>query len=234
MVGLVIGYQAAIQQHRFFPVHDGPPGWEPPRAQASSTQEVAANVPRTARGAITVTGRHFVGPATLRVRVSLDEEIFAETMVPVRADGVLSATLIPDLEWREGTYLVNVSLPDGVLENPPGYAYSLLIISGPLAPEAPPHDPSAVVTTTAPESPTGPITVSGTGFAPHADLRVTVQEDQSSDLPVDTRIAADATGSFTLSATPPVFWQRDKGHVVVISQGPEQQVRATFKTPHFT
>lgn len=117
------------------------------------------------------------------MRVSLDEEIFAETMVPVRADGVLSATLIPDLEWREGTYLVNVS---------------------------------------------------GTGFAPHADLRVTVQEDQSSNLPVDTRIAADATGSFTLSATPPVFWQRDKGHVVVISQGPEQQVRATFKTPHFT
>lgn len=117
------------------------------------------------------------------MRVSLDEEIFAETMVPVRADGVLSATLIPDLEWREGTYLVNVS---------------------------------------------------GTGFAPHADLRVTVQEDQSSNLPVDTRIAADATGSFTLSATPPVFWQRDKGHVVVIYQGPEQQVRATFKTPHFT
>ncbi|WP_432557717.1 hypothetical protein [Granulicoccus sp. GXG6511] len=202
-----------------------------PPALMGDGRVAAGGLPTSDRATIAIIGTGFTPGLSLQVDVDNGATHVGGNTVAVAPDGTFTTTIKPVAPWQVGAYFVQVQRY-GTVMSPPGTGQRLFTLERAL-PSPPALDGSALITTTAPTERNGPITITGSGFPPGFGVRVSVNEDLSSVLPVDLNVYPDHAGNFTLSATPATGWQSDKGYGVTARLDDNQAVEASFKTPHF-
>lgn len=189
------------------------------RAERKQKMTMEATAPTSQYGEVTVTGRGFPKKQEITVMISNGSDIHAVGVTFVGANGRFSIDLMPSQPWHTGTYQVWVGYPGGTHEIEMTIDDSL------------PSSGATALSATVPSGPNDSITLSGTDFAPETTLRVFVQADNSSILPISTEATTDANGSFTVTATPSSPWSPETTYLVSAQDTNGQRIKYSFRTP---
>ncbi|WP_425307300.1 hypothetical protein AADG42_00600 [Ammonicoccus fulvus] len=221
--GSQVAETTTVSEVRTAPARQGKPTEDPRAQQAKDNQArkmtLEATQPTEQYGEVTVSGRGFPKNSEVTVMISNGSAIKVSGNATVKPNGRFSTALTPAEPWRVGTYQVWVSYPGGTKE-------ITLEVTNDL-----PSTGATALTATTPTSPSDAITLSGTAFTPNPSLRVWVQQQGTSVLPVSTTVAIDVDGAFSVTATPDQPWQSNTTYLVGAQDDNGQFIQTTFTTP---